>query len=131
MCIKSRYREITAADTQVKWLWEILHSFTKDEMVAFLRFVSGRSRLPANLSDVTHKFQVVGTDKVRCLKLISLCAYINCLLCNDFASLQTRLPKKNPFEQNWYLVGPYYAHPDWRYFWIVGVKVRSVLTVFL
>ncbi|XP_066930429.1 probable E3 ubiquitin-protein ligase HERC1 [Clytia hemisphaerica] len=60
-----RYREITAEDEQVKWLWEILVSFSKDELVNFLRFISGRSRLPEKLSDLPHKFQIVGADKPR------------------------------------------------------------------
>ena len=72
----SRYREISAGDTQVKWLWEILQSFTKDEMISFLRFVSGRSRLPANLGDIPHKFQIVGADKVRVCWLFS-CEYLS------------------------------------------------------
>ena len=60
-----RYRELKAEDEQVKWLWEILASFNKEELVSFLRFISGRSRLPEKLSDLPHKFQIVGADKVR------------------------------------------------------------------
>ena len=59
-----RYRELKAEDEQVKWLWEILASFNKEELVSFLRFISGRSRLPEKLSDLPHKFQIVGADKV-------------------------------------------------------------------
>lgn len=59
-----RYRELKAEDEQVKWFWEILTSFKKDELVSFLRFISGRSRLPEKLSDLPHKFQIVGADKV-------------------------------------------------------------------
>eukprot|EP00386_Alphamonas_edax_P001355 GDKI01004046.1.p1 GENE.GDKI01004046.1~~GDKI01004046.1.p1 ORF type:complete len:144 (-),score=38.41 GDKI01004046.1:247-678(-) len=32
----------------VKWFWEVLKAMTPGERQAFLRFVSGRSRLPAN-----------------------------------------------------------------------------------
>ena len=60
-----RYRELSANDVRLKWLWEILSSFSKEELVAFLRFVSGRSRLPTNLNDMPHKFQIVGTERVR------------------------------------------------------------------
>jgi len=60
----SRYREISAENEQVKWLWDILASFSKEELASFLRFVSGRSRLPEKLSDLPHKFQIVGADKV-------------------------------------------------------------------
>jgi len=59
----SRYREVPANDSRIKWLWEILSLFTTDEIVSFLRFVSGRSRLPANLNDIPHKFQIVGSEK--------------------------------------------------------------------
>lgn len=42
----------------VVWLWEVLESFTPSERVLFVRFVSGRSRLPANLADLSQRFQV-------------------------------------------------------------------------
>jgi hypothetical protein len=35
-----------------------LESFTDAERVLFMRFVSGRSRLPANLADLSQRFQV-------------------------------------------------------------------------
>jgi E3 ubiquitin-protein ligase HERC1 len=43
----------------VQWLWNILESFTNAERVLFMRFVSGRSRLPANLADLSQRFQVM------------------------------------------------------------------------
>lgn len=42
----------------VQWLWNILENFTNDERILFMRFVSGRSRLPANLADLSQRFQV-------------------------------------------------------------------------
>lgn len=54
----SRYRELDENHRLVKWLWNILEEFTDDERVLFMRFVSGRSRLPANLADLSQRFQV-------------------------------------------------------------------------
>lgn len=58
-----RYREISESDVLVSWLWSILESFTAEERVLFIRFVSGRSRLPANLSDLTQRFQVMRVER--------------------------------------------------------------------
>ena len=59
-----RYREVDANDTQVLWLWNTLESFTNEERILFMRFVSGRSRLPANVTDVSQRFQIVKVDRV-------------------------------------------------------------------
>ncbi|KAE8748468.1 hypothetical protein FOCC_FOCC004763 [Frankliniella occidentalis] len=58
-----RYRELDESHTLVQWLWNILESFSDDERVLFMRFVSGRSRLPANLSDLSQQFQVMRVDR--------------------------------------------------------------------
>ncbi|XP_019763936.2 probable E3 ubiquitin-protein ligase HERC1 isoform X1 [Dendroctonus ponderosae] len=58
-----RYRELDENSQLVKWLWNILESFTDNERVLFMRFVSGRSRLPANLADLSQRFQVMKVDK--------------------------------------------------------------------
>jgi len=47
----------------VQWLWAILENFTNAERVLFMRFVSGRSRLPANLADFSQRFQVMRVDR--------------------------------------------------------------------
>lgn len=54
-----RYRELDENHQLVKWLWNILENFTDNERVLFMRFVSGRSRLPANLADLSQRFQVI------------------------------------------------------------------------
>ena len=59
----ARYREISESDVLVSWLWSILESFSAEERVLFIRFVSGRSRLPANLSDLTQRFQVMRVER--------------------------------------------------------------------
>ena len=53
-----RYRELEETDPIVVWLWNILELFSPEERVLFVRFVSGRSRLPANLADLSQRFQV-------------------------------------------------------------------------
>jgi len=41
----------------------VLEAFTDSERVLFMRFVSGRSRLPTNLADLSQRFQVMKVDK--------------------------------------------------------------------
>ncbi|XP_068081364.1 probable E3 ubiquitin-protein ligase HERC1 [Anabrus simplex] len=58
-----RYRELDESSLLVQWLWDVLESFTNAERVLFMRFVSGRSRLPANLADLSQRFQVMKVDR--------------------------------------------------------------------
>ncbi|KAF5301595.1 hypothetical protein FQR65_LT08900 [Abscondita terminalis] len=58
-----RYRELDENHQLVQWLWNILENFTNAERVLFMRFVSGRSRLPANLADLSQRFQVMRVDR--------------------------------------------------------------------
>lgn len=58
-----RYRDLEAGSPLIQWLWAALESFTDAEKVLFMRFVSGRSRLPANLADVSQRFQVMRVDR--------------------------------------------------------------------
>lgn len=58
-----RYRDLDEHHQLVQWLWSILDGFSSAERVLFMRFVSGRSRLPANLADVTQRFQVMKVDR--------------------------------------------------------------------
>ena len=61
-----RYRDGTNESSQVVvWLWQTLESFTNDERVLFLRFVSGRSRLPVRVSEITQRFQISVQRQVR------------------------------------------------------------------
>ena len=45
----SRYRDMDEHDQVIKWLWEVLSEFDDSQRVLFLKFVSGRSRLPGKL----------------------------------------------------------------------------------
>ncbi|XP_054612956.1 probable E3 ubiquitin-protein ligase HERC1 isoform X1 [Dunckerocampus dactyliophorus] len=58
-----RYRDITESHQLVGWFWQSLEEFTNEERVLFLRFVSGRSRLPSNPADMTQKFQIIKVDR--------------------------------------------------------------------
>ncbi|XP_017786874.1 PREDICTED: probable E3 ubiquitin-protein ligase HERC1 isoform X2 [Nicrophorus vespilloides] len=58
-----RYRDLDEHHQLVQWLWNILESFSNAERVLFMRFVSGRSRLPSNLADLSQRFQVMKVDR--------------------------------------------------------------------
>ncbi|XP_072518712.1 probable E3 ubiquitin-protein ligase HERC1 isoform X2 [Salminus brasiliensis] len=58
-----RYRDIAESHQLIVWLWQSLEEFTNEERVLFLRFVSGRSRLPSNPADITQKFQIIKVDR--------------------------------------------------------------------
>ncbi|XP_078812489.1 putative E3 ubiquitin-protein ligase HERC1 isoform X5 [Oryzias latipes] len=58
-----RYRDITESNQLIGWFWESLEEFTNEERVLFLRFVSGRSRLPSNPADMSQKFQIIKVDR--------------------------------------------------------------------
>nr|XP_015195044.1 PREDICTED: probable E3 ubiquitin-protein ligase HERC1 isoform X5 [Lepisosteus oculatus] len=58
-----RYRDVTDTHQLIGWLWQTLEEFTNEERVLFLRFVSGRSRLPSNTADITQKFQIIKVDR--------------------------------------------------------------------
>lgn len=53
-----RYRDLDETCTLVEWFWTVVENFTPHEKVLFLRFISGRSRLPANIEDLSQRFQV-------------------------------------------------------------------------
>jgi len=59
----ARYREVEPTDPLVSWLWSTLESFSNEERVLFMRFVSGRSRLPTAASDISQRFQIVKVDR--------------------------------------------------------------------
>ncbi|XP_074474894.1 putative E3 ubiquitin-protein ligase HERC1 isoform X1 [Sebastes fasciatus] len=58
-----RYRDITESHQLIGWFWQSLEEFTNEERVLFLRFVSGRSRLPSNPADIMQKFQIIKVDR--------------------------------------------------------------------
>lgn len=59
-----RYREVDELQQLVQWFWRTLEEFSNEERVLFMRFVSGRSRLPANTADISQRFQIMKVDRV-------------------------------------------------------------------
>ena len=79
LVVDCRYREIDETHHLIQWFWEILESFSNDERILFMRFVSGRSRLPMNPSDITQRFQILKIDRVNPHSThISACTVQNC-----------------------------------------------------
>ncbi|XP_021370838.1 probable E3 ubiquitin-protein ligase HERC1 isoform X1 [Mizuhopecten yessoensis] len=71
-----RYRGIDEKNEVVRWFWEVLESFSNDERIQFLRFVSGRTRLPANPSDISQRFQIMNSDRgADCLPTSQTCFF--------------------------------------------------------
>uniref|UniRef100_A0A0L8HTX3 HECT-type E3 ubiquitin transferase n=1 Tax=Octopus bimaculoides TaxID=37653 RepID=A0A0L8HTX3_OCTBM len=58
-----RYRGIEESSPVVTWFWKVLETFANEERIQFLRFVSGRTRLPANSSDISQRFQIMNSDR--------------------------------------------------------------------
>ncbi|XP_063305478.1 probable E3 ubiquitin-protein ligase HERC1 isoform X3 [Pelobates fuscus] len=58
-----RYREVDEQHQLVQWFWQTLDEFSNEERVLFMRFVSGRSRLPANTADISQRFQIMKVDR--------------------------------------------------------------------
>ncbi|XP_077942009.1 putative E3 ubiquitin-protein ligase HERC1 isoform X9 [Gasterosteus aculeatus] len=58
-----RYREVEEQHSLVQWFWQTLEEFSNEERVLFMRFVSGRSRLPANTADISQRFQIMKVDR--------------------------------------------------------------------
>ncbi|XP_060031692.1 probable E3 ubiquitin-protein ligase HERC1 [Erinaceus europaeus] len=58
-----RYREVDEQHQLVQWFWLTLDGFSNEERVLFMRFVSGRSRLPANTADISQRFQIMKVDR--------------------------------------------------------------------
>ncbi|ESN90899.1 hypothetical protein HELRODRAFT_104310 [Helobdella robusta] len=59
----ARYRDIDENSNLVLWFWETLEEFSEEEKVLFMRFVSGRSRLPTNPADISQRFQILKSER--------------------------------------------------------------------
>uniref|UniRef100_A0A8C2NMW8 HECT domain-containing protein n=1 Tax=Capra hircus TaxID=9925 RepID=A0A8C2NMW8_CAPHI len=80
-----RYREVDEQHQLVQWFWHTLEEFSNEERVLFMRFVSGRSRLPANTADISQRFQIMKVDRVSKIFFLSgnvcLCCFlVACML---------------------------------------------------
>ncbi|NWH36026.1 HECD3 ligase, partial [Chloropsis hardwickii] len=62
----TRFEDFEPQDTRVQYFWEALNNFTNEDRSRFLRFVTGRSRLPARIyiyPDKMGKHLVLSTGK--------------------------------------------------------------------
>lgn len=75
-----RYRGLDENHILIKWFWTILEEFTNEERIQFLRFISGRTRLPSNPADITQRFQIMTSDRVSFDSNLGL-TFINMLHC--------------------------------------------------
>ena len=72
-CSVDRYREVDESNELIQWFWQVLESFSNDERILFMRFVSGRSRLPANPADISQRFQIMKVDRVSATASVHAC----------------------------------------------------------
>lgn len=75
------YDDLDENDTRVKYMWSALANFTNEDRSRFLRFITGRRRLPASVYIASGK-----CDAIDCLPESSTCA--NMLYLPDFTSAQ-------------------------------------------
>ncbi|GAB9466542.1 Hect e3 ubiquitin ligase [Globisporangium polare] len=61
----TEYSSCNASDTHIVWFWQVLRKFSHDERSAFLRFVWGRSRLPANEKEFPQRFKLQSFSKAQ------------------------------------------------------------------
>lgn len=83
-----RYREVDEQHQLVQWFWHTLEEFSNEERVLFMRFVSGRSRLPANTADISQRFQIMKVDRVS--KLLGLPRHVCPTACWPLACWENR-----------------------------------------
>ncbi|KAF1320211.1 Hect e3 ubiquitin ligase, partial [Globisporangium splendens] len=61
----TEYSSCSAHDEHIVWFWQVLRSFSHEERSAFLRFVWGRSRLPANEKEFPQFFKLQSFSKAQ------------------------------------------------------------------
>ena len=47
--LSAHYDDVEEKDLRVKYMWEALKNFSNEDRSRFLRFITGRRRLPASL----------------------------------------------------------------------------------
>lgn len=48
LAANTEYKQYTKTSPQIQWLWRALRSFDKENLVKFLQFVFGSSKVPLN-----------------------------------------------------------------------------------
>lgn len=61
----TEYSSCSASDDHIVWFWQVLRSFSHEERSAFLRFVWGRSRLPAHEKEFPQLFKLQSFSKAQ------------------------------------------------------------------
>ncbi|XP_075877887.1 E3 ubiquitin-protein ligase HECTD3 isoform X1 [Nelusetta ayraudi] len=83
----THYEDLVQTDTRVQYLWEALTSFTNEDRSRFLRFVTGRSRLPAPIYVFAEKQGSETTDALpqssTCSSTLYLPNYPSAKVCEE------------------------------------------------
>ncbi|NXD14182.1 HECD3 ligase, partial [Nothocercus nigrocapillus] len=58
----TRFEDFEPLDTRVQYFWEALNNFTNEDRSRFLRFVTGRSRLPARIYIYPDKLGILSSQ---------------------------------------------------------------------
>lgn len=83
----TRYEDLEPSDIRVQYLWEALSNFTNEDRSRFLRFVTGRSRLPAPIYIFPDKQGSEATDALpqssTCSSTLYLPRYPSAKVCEE------------------------------------------------
>lgn len=83
----TRYEDLEQTDVRVQYLWEALMNFTNEDRSRFLRFVTGRSRLPAPIYIFPDKQGSESTDALpqssTCSSTLYLPKYPSAKVCEE------------------------------------------------
>ncbi|KAJ3595563.1 hypothetical protein NHX12_004866 [Muraenolepis orangiensis] len=83
----TRYEDLEQSDVRVQYLWEALQKFTNEDRSRFLRFVTGRSRLPAPIYIFPDKLGSETTDALpqssTCSSTLFLPNYPSAKVCEE------------------------------------------------
>uniref|UniRef100_A0A8C0IM63 HECT domain E3 ubiquitin protein ligase 3 n=1 Tax=Chelonoidis abingdonii TaxID=106734 RepID=A0A8C0IM63_CHEAB len=83
----TRFEDLLPSDTRVQYFWEALRNFTNEDRSRFLRFVTGRSRLPARIYIYPDKLGSETTDALpessTCSSSLYLPNYATAKVCEE------------------------------------------------
>ncbi|XP_053549532.1 E3 ubiquitin-protein ligase HECTD3 isoform X2 [Bombina bombina] len=83
----TRFEDLEVTDTRVQYFWEALNNFTNEDRSRFLRFVTGRSRLPAPIYIYPDKSGLDTTDSLpessTCSSTLYLPNYPSAKICEE------------------------------------------------
>ncbi|XP_060087711.1 E3 ubiquitin-protein ligase HECTD3 isoform X2 [Heteronotia binoei] len=83
----TRFEDFEPSDTRIQYFWEALNNFTNEDRSRFLRFVTGRSRLPARIYIYPDKLGSETTDALpessTCSSTLFLPNYASAKVCEE------------------------------------------------